>query len=312
MKTNRPRNTVNWTRATVAALTLSGLCLAAGPTAAPPAPPVPSLENNVIPDQFAAITIPSEKRQQNFDLPGVVWKMSVKEGDVVKKGDVLAEQNLEPDQAHLAALELQASSSELEIKAAKAQHDKDVVDLGRKETLYKNRSGNIGDVEEARLQVTIDELKGDAAVISKKKAEADMAEQKARIEQKRLRAKIDGIVSEINTREGELANNDTQHPTLQLVKNDPVYVEVWLPAPLVTKLKADNLKTVLQVQYADEQGGKWRDAKIHFVRPLADAQSNLEYVLLEMSNPEGRSSGLSVMVRMPTGAAPTGAAAANR
>jgi hypothetical protein len=99
---------------------------------------------------------------------------------------------------------------------------------------------------------------------------------------------------------------------LQLVKNSPVYVEVWLPAPLVTKLKADALKTVLQVQYVDEQAGKWREAKIHFIRPLADAQSNMEYVLLEMSNPEGRSSGLQVMVRMPTGAAPAGAAAANR
>jgi multidrug efflux pump subunit AcrA (membrane-fusion protein) len=167
-------------------------------------------------------------------------------------------------------------------------------------------------LDEAKLQVTIDELKAKAAEISREKALADMAEQKARIEQKKLRAKINGIISEINTREGELANNDTQHPTVTVVKNDPVYIEVWLPAPLVTKLKADGLKTVLQVQYVDEEKGKWRDTKIHFVRPQADAQSNMEYVQLEMPNPEGRSSGLQVMVRMPTGAAPAGAAAANR
>jgi len=36
-------------------------------------------------------------------------------------------------------------------------------------------------------------------------AQANSDKQNARIEQKKLRAKIDGVVSEINTREGELA-----------------------------------------------------------------------------------------------------------
>jgi RND family efflux transporter MFP subunit len=302
MNTNRRRSSGNWSRAGIAVLALSGLCLGAGPN-----PPEPSMGVN----QFQAITVPSEKRAQNFDVPGVVQKLMVKEGDAVKVGDVLAQQNIDGDQAHLHSLELQAKSSELEIQAAEAQRKKDEVDLGRKENLLANRSISVGEVDEARLQVTIDKLKGDAAVISKAKAEADMAEQKARIEQKTLRSKIDGLVSEINTRDGELANNDTQHPTLTIVKNDPLYVEVWLPAPLVTKLKVDGLKSVLQIQYIDEQNGKWRDSKIHFVRPQADPSSNMEYVLLEMPNPEGRSSGLQVMVRMPSGSAPVGAAAAN-
>ncbi len=310
MNTKLHRNSGNWARVSFAALALSGLCLAAGPVTPPPPAPAPSPDTTA--NQFPAITTPSEKRAQNFDMPGVVWKMSVKEGDTVKAGDELARQNIEGDEAHLNALKLQADSSALEIKAAKAQQDKDEVDLKRKETLLANKSISQGEVDEQRLQVTIDKLKGEAAIISKAKAEADMAEQSARIEQKKLRAKIDGVVSEINTREGELANNDTQHPTLTIVKNEPLYVEVWLPAPLVTKLKADGLKTVLQVQYVDEQNGKWRDTRIHFVRPQADAQSNMEYVQLEMPNPEGRSSGLQVMVRMPTGAAPVGAAAANR
>jgi len=308
MKTKSDRKSRNWAWVSFATLALSGLSLAAGPATPPP----PSPDASTLTNQFPAITMPSEKRAQNFDLPGVVWKMSVKEGDTVKAGAELASQNVEADEAHLNALKFQADSSKLEIDAAKAQQKKDAVDLTRKKNLLANKSISVGEVEEAELQVTIDGLKGQAAEISQKKAEADMAEESARIEQKKLRAKIDGVVSEINTREGELANNDTQHPTVTIVKNEPLYVEVWLPAPLVTKLKADGLKTVLQVQYVDEQNGKWRDAKIHFVRPQADAQSNMEYVQLEMPNPENRSSGLNVVVRMPTGAAPAGAAAANR
>jgi len=308
MKTKSDRKSRNWAWVSFATLALSGLSLRAGTATPPP----PSPDASATANQFPAITMPSEKRAQNFDLPGVVWKMSVKEGDTVKAGDELASQNVQADEAHLNALKFQADSSKLEIDAAKAQQKKDAVDLTRKKNLLANKSISVGEVEEAELQVTIDGLKGQAAEISQKKAEADMAEESARIEQKKLRAKIDGVVSEINTREGELANNDTQHPTVTIVKNEPLYVEVWLPAPLVTKLKADGLKTVLQVQYVDEQNGKWRDAKIHFVRPQADAQSNMEYVQLEMPNPENRSSGLNVVVRMPTGAAPAGAAAANR
>ncbi|HEY8749499.1 MAG TPA: efflux RND transporter periplasmic adaptor subunit [Tepidisphaeraceae bacterium] len=292
---------MSWTRASLAALSLSGLCLAAGPGSEDTSTP------------FPAITSPSQKRQQNFDVPGVVQKLLVKEGDVVKAGELLAEQNIEGDEAHLRSLELQSKATGLEIEAAKAQEGKDQVDLERKEKMLLSKSANIGDVEEARLQVHIDSLKGQSAVFKQDQSQADLLEQKARIKQKKLNSKIDGIVSEINTHEGELANNDTQHPTITIVKNDPLYVEVWLPAPLVTRLKADSLKTVLQVQYVDEdKAGKWRDAKIHFIRPQADAQSNMEYVQLEMPNPEGRSSGLQVMVRMPTGAAPVGAAASNR
>jgi RND family efflux transporter MFP subunit len=303
MKTNPRRNGFKWTRMSVAALSLSGLCLAAGPAS-----------DDSDATQFAGITAPSEKRAQNFDVPGVVHKLMVKEGDVVKAGDLLAQQNIDGDEAHLHSLDLQSQSALLEIKAATLQAEKDTVDLGRKKILLAKGAGSIGDVDEAQLQVSIDQLKADSAQFSHAKALADMAEEKARIEQKKLTSKIDGIVSEINTHDGELASNDTQHPTLTIVKNDPLYVEVALPAPLVTKLKADNLKTVLQVQYVDEatKSSKWRDAKIHFIRPQADPQSNMEYVQLEMPNPEGRSSGLSVMVRMPTGAAPTRAEAANQ
>src|SRR6185312_1049818 len=100
---------------------------------------------------FRAITTPSQKRQQNFDVPGVVQKMSVKEGDKVKAGDLLAQQNIEADQAHLTSLEMQAKSAELEIQAAAAQGQKDEVDMKRTKTLYENHSGAIGDYEEAQL-----------------------------------------------------------------------------------------------------------------------------------------------------------------
>jgi multidrug efflux pump subunit AcrA (membrane-fusion protein) len=92
-------------------------------------------------------------------------------------------------------------------------------------------------------------------------------------------------------------------------QNDPLYVEVDLPSELVKNLKAD-AKSMLQVQYVDDRTS-WLDAKIHFIKPEADPRSNTAHVQLELANPQGRMSGLQVVVRMPQGAAPIGAAAVN-
>jgi len=304
--TSSPRSRLFRTKAALAAVALGGLCVGAAPQTTAP-------DSTVGPKTYPAYTAPSQKRQQNFDVPGVVFEMAVKEGDVVKTGQLLARQNTAADEAHLRSLNLLADATALEIEAAGLQLEKDTIDLTRKEKMFKDKSISVGEVEEARVTVKIDALKQRSAKNNAEKAKADTEEEKARIEQKKLYSKIDGVVSEINTHEGELANNDTQHPTITIVKNDPLYVEVELPAELVTKIKAAGGQQSLQVQYVDEkEKGAWREAKIHFIRPEADPRSNTEHVQLEMANAEGRSSGLQVEVRMPTGGAQVGAAAANR
>ena len=288
-----------WAKGVLAGMGLA-CCVAAAP--APnlaAAPDDGSLPSNVFPGH----TAPKEKRAQNFDLPGVVDKMLVKEGDHVKAGDLLAQQDTSVDEAHLESLKIVADS-ELEIKAEEAQLQKDIVDRGRKAELIKSHSIAPADYDEAVLAVKIDEFKLEKAREDKKRAALDVKEQAAKIERKKLFAKIDGVVEEINTHEGELANSDSQHPTLTVVQNTTLYVEVDIPADVVKKLQ---LKQPLQVRYRDED--KWREATIHFIRPEADPQSNFEHVQLEMANSEDRRSGLQVLVKLPDNLAAAGSGA---
>jgi RND family efflux transporter MFP subunit len=283
---------LNWAQAVLAGLSIGACCLALAP--APAAPAEGSAAN-----QFPGHTAPSEKRDQNFDLPGVVDKVLVKEGDRVKAGQLIAQQDTDAEQAHLQAAELIANST-LEIKAEEAQAAKDKIDLTRKAELLKQMAISPSEYDEAKLAVTIDEYKAEHAREDKQKATYEVAEEKAKIHEKNLFARIDGVVSQISTHEGELANSDTQHPTITIVKNDPLYVEVDLPADLIRRLKVIGLKTPLQVHYVDElDKSVWHDARIHFIKPEADPTSNYEHVQLEMANPELRSGGLQVMVRVP-------------
>ena len=276
-----------------------GNCVLAAPTPAN----LSTLDEGSLPSNvFPGHTAPKEKRAQNFDLPGVVDKVLVKEGDVVKAGDLVAQQDTSVDEAHLASLKILAES-QLEIEAEEAQLKKDIVDRERKLKLHQQNAISPAEYEEAVLAVTIDEKKLAKAHEDKQRAAQDVKEQAAKIERKKLFAKIDGVVEEINTHEGELANSDSQHPTITIVKNDPVYVEVDMPAEVVKRLQT---KQPLQVRYKDDD--KWMNASIHFIRPEADPQSNFEHVQLEMANAEGRRSGLQVLVKLPDNVAAAGAA----
>jgi RND family efflux transporter MFP subunit len=248
-------------------------------------------------NQFPAHTVPIEKREQNFDIPGVVDKVLVKEGDSVKAGQLIAQEATEADKAHLKSAELVANSN-LEVAAEEAQLEKDKIDLQRKGDLIKQSAIAPSEYDEAKLAVTIDQLKLDHAKEDKEKAAYDVAESQAKIKLKEMYSRVNGVVSQISTHEGELA--DTQHPAITIVENDVLYVEVDLPADVVNRLKASNMKTPLQVRYVDEgDKGVWREATVHFIKPEADAQSNFEHVQLQMANPELRSAGLQVMVKLP-------------
>lgn len=276
-----------YAKAVVAGLSLAGFSMAASA-----ADDAPSLGNT-----FQGHTAPIERRAQNFDVPGVIDKILVKEGDKVKAGQLIAQQDTAPDEARLKAAELVANST-LEIDAEKAQLDKDQADLKRKDELFKKGATDPTTHDEAVLAVKIDALKVQHAEEDKLKASYDVLETQAKIHQKQMFARTDGVVSEIATHEGELA--DTQHPAITIVKNDVLYVEVDIPANIVARLKASGMKTPLKVQYIDEgDKGAWHDAKVHFIKPEADPQSNFEHVQLEMPNPEMRSAGLQVTVKLP-------------
>ena len=248
-------------------------------------------------NQFPAHTAPVEKREQNFDIPGVVEKVLVKEGDPVNAGQLIAQEATEADEAHLKSAELVANSN-LEVAAEEAQLEKDKIDLQRKGDLIKQSAIAPSEYDEAKLAVTIDQLKLDHAKEDKEKAAYDVAESKAKIKLKQMYSRVDGVVSQISTHEGELA--DTQHPAITIVENDVLYVEVDLPADVVNRLKASGMKAPLQVRYVDEgEKGVWREASVHFIKPEADAQSNFEHVQLQMPNAELRSAGLQVMVKLP-------------
>jgi RND family efflux transporter MFP subunit len=266
---------------------------AAGPEQ-PSQPATSSLSSGVLGnDEERGKTLPSKELDQiGFSLPGLVSEVMVKEGDVVKKGQVLAKLDTTVEQAELDKQEYLLKSN-VQLAAATAQRELAEKKLERKEKIHKEGAGSIEEVEEQRLEVDVSKLKEQLAKEETESKRYDTVKLKAQIARMQIVSQFDGEVRKIDAAPGEVA--DPQKPSMMVVINDPLYVEVNLPSRMTTDMK---IGQSMFVRYLDEPG-KWREAKVVFFDPVADASVGRQLVRLEMPNADHRRSGQEIAVKLP-------------
>jgi RND family efflux transporter MFP subunit len=261
----------------------------------PSQPPTSSLSTAGVlaNDEERGKTLPSKELDQiGFSVPGLVSEVMVKEGDQVKKGQVLAKLDTSAEQAELDKQSFLLKSN-VQLRAAEAQRELAEKKLERKEKIHKEGAGSIEEVEEQRLEVIVSKLKEELAKEETESKRLDTVKLKAQIARMQIVSQFDGEVRKIDAAAGEVA--DPQKPSMVVVINDPLYVEVNLPSKMTTDMK---LGQSMFVRYLDEPG-KWREAKVVFFDPVADASVGRQLVRLEMPNADHRRSGQEIAVKLP-------------
>lgn len=254
-----------------------------------------------------AYTEPSKRLKLAFNGLGVIREVKVKEGDVIKQGQVLVQQDDEVEALEFERLEAEASST-ARVEAAEADHR-------FKQKTYERKSSagegvfNETEIEEAELDMVFREKQMVIANLDRSQNQLRARQQGAKVDRMQLKSLIDGVVEKIEVWEGEMA--DPSRPAIIVVKNDPMYV----------MMKDLNTRQVAQLRLGDELDvrypgdANWRKAKIVFISPVADAASDTQLVRLEMPNPDQRATGLPIEVRLPAKlieARPADRAALNR
>ncbi len=133
---------------------------------------------------------PAVEVKVSAQVAGKIIRIYVKEGDHVKKGQLLVE--LDP-QKYKASVERAQSS----LLAAKANEKKAKSDLERTQELYKKHLISAADLEAA-------EANYEAAVSNRMQAEASLKEAQDALDKTMLYASIDGVVTKINKEQGEM------------------------------------------------------------------------------------------------------------
>lgn len=243
-------------------------------------------------DEERGITEPSEMSELAFALPGVVIDVPVKLGDVVKKGQLLAQQDESVEKAELIVRMQEKQEALLQITAAEKEYATKTVAFNRQDDLVKKNLTSKTEWETAKLDMEIAKVRGDLAKETVKKTDAQIEEQQIKISLKKLVAPYDGIVKKIDADRGE--TGDPQKPAMIIVSNNPLWVKIDLASEKAKHLK---LGQELQVRYGDE--AQARKAKVIFLDPVVDAASDTRIVRLEMENADNRESGLQVLVKLP-------------
>lgn len=255
-----------------------------------------------------AYTQPSERAQLAFKNPGILSKVLVKEGDPVKAGELLMEQDDRLEQKQYESLKLQGDS-DVKPNAKKAELAVREHELQRVTDLFNNKHVS-SQVEVEEAQLNRDDAKAEylAAKEDQQVKKLDAAAMAIRLDQMQMRATFNGEVEQIVTRRGEMS--DPAKPSIVIVNNDPLWVMVNLPNRVVDHLKNGS---TLQVRYADQadpafsEAQPWQAARVSFMSPRGDGQQRL--VRLTLPNPTDLSSGREVQVKLPTSLFTAGATA---
>jgi HlyD family secretion protein len=208
---------------------------------------------------------------------GRVDKILVREGDMVKAGQVLAKMDIVTLNAELARAEAnvaeeEAKAFEVQASIAKSQSQLKLaeVEYARSKSLLSRNatSRDEVDIKETSLKTAAATLEGDKARLNTTRksidaAKAEVARIQSRIDDMTLKSTVDGRVLYRLAEEGEVLGNGGK--VLTLVNLGDVYMEIYLPAQdaVKTKMGAD-ARLVLDV--APEYAAR---AKVTFVAPEA-------------------------------------------
>ena len=188
------------------------------------------------------------------DLPGTVAKIDFDSGKPVHAGDVLVELDTRQERAQLAALE--------------AQRDLAHINFGRTQQL-----ANEGVISRADY---------DRATAEQRQTEANVAEVRATIERKTIRAPFSGILGIRKVNLGQyLAGGG---PVVALQSLNPIYVDFGVPQQVAGQVQVGRTLRVT----AEQLPGQVFTGRVTAIDSIIDEGTRNFQVQATLSNPQGK------------------------
>ena len=203
------------------------------------------------------------------DLPGTVDKIKFESGKAVRAGDVLVELDTRQEHAQLAALE--------------AQRDLAKVNYARMQQLVK--------------EGVISRMEYDQATAQQRQTEANVAEIRATIERKTIRAPFSGIlgIRKVNLGQYLAAGN----PIVALQSLNPIYVDFGVPQQTGGQVRVGRALRIT----SGELAGQAFTGRVTASDSVVDEATRNVQLQATLSNPEGKlRPGMFVQVDVGVGA----------
>ncbi|MEN9316123.1 MAG: hypothetical protein RIS35_2516 [Pseudomonadota bacterium] len=251
--------------ATALSLVLPGPTLAAGPQG------------------FACLIEPFQRIELRSPVEARIDTIHAERGAEVRKGQVLVELDTAAERAALegaayrAVMEGQVLSAQSRLTAAELK-------LQRRDELVREKFLATQDRDDSLAEKQIAEANLVEARDNRRLAAIEQRRLSELVEQRRLRAPFNGVVTERLQQVGELAQTgEGARPILRLAQIHPLRVEVVLPVAMHGKVRAGTRATV---ELEPPLTGR-HEARVTIVDRVVDSASGTFGVRLELPNPKG-------------------------
>ncbi|HEY5790635.1 MAG TPA: efflux RND transporter periplasmic adaptor subunit [Gammaproteobacteria bacterium] len=196
---------------------------------------------------------PSEQVTISSPIPGVIDEIHVERGDVVRKGQPIAE--------------LQSSLEQAQVALRQARVEFSTRKLVRNEQLFK---------EDLISEHELDEIRTERQL-----AIMEMEEAKVVLAQKRIGSPFDGVVIQRHQSPGQYVTNE---PIVTLVKTDVINAEVMLPAAMLASVR-EGARVVIEPEFPV---GSRHAGTVTLVDRVVDPSSGTFGIRAALANPDRR------------------------
>ncbi|MBL0938004.1 MAG: efflux RND transporter periplasmic adaptor subunit [Gemmatimonadaceae bacterium] len=178
---------------------------------------------------------PRTKVDVSADVTGKIVRLSVKEGDIVKKGQFLLQIDPEQPTAALQRSEAALASARAQAAQAKANLIQAQRNYERSQQIKKTQPALVSDeqLEQLKTQMEVNEALAEAAGFSVEQAQASVRDARQALNRTTIVAPMSGKVTRLNVEEGETAIMGT------LNKDAATLLTIADMSVLETKVKVD-------------------------------------------------------------------------
>ena len=231
--------------------------------------------------QFDCLIEPRQTIEVRPWTEGLITKVNVQRGDMVRAGQILVELDSGLERASADAAKyrsemlgaVQSRESRIDFLAQKAR---------RRETLAKENFISVQDRDESAAEHRLAEAELLDARDNRAMAGLEYKRTMEQLRLRTIRSPIDGIVTDRLMNPGELADNrDVRKPILKLAEINVLHVEVTLPRSGYQSVK---LGQTIEVVTDPPVGGRHK-AIVKAIDKVFDAASGTFGVRLELANP---------------------------
>ena len=227
--------------------------------------------------EFECVIEPEQVVKLASPVVGVIARLDVDRGDLVRKGQVLGK--LE-DAVEAATLELERAraTNEFSVKSAETRLQFFRHKHERADELHKKSISSLAALEEALTDAKVGEQQLKEAQLALDIAQLEVRRAEEVVNQRTLRSPIDGVVMERLLVPGEYRNE--QSPVLTLAQIDPLRVEVFVPTAYYGQIRVG---TQAEIRPEKPVGGV-HTATVTVVDNVLDAASGTFGVRLRLPN----------------------------